>query len=526
VAFQTQKEQKEQKALELLNKPLEEIGIDTDTEINMELLKKIFHDIDVFITHPLTVEPKQQQQDGQGKTLKGSVYFMDDLVDEKIIDLHVIRPILNMDPAKFDGHLEDAIISAKKLTKIKTMKEAVEFISMGVTFVHVDTMDYAVGVIAPQLPARSISEPEAEPLVRGPREGFTEKLQDNTGLVRKRIHSPDLKSEPMKIGRRSQTSVVIMYIRDLVDDGVLKEAKRRLQNVDLDVLIESAQIEEFIEDHTFSPFPQIVNTERPDKVAAGLAEGRVAILVDGTPFALIIPSVFTDFLQASEDYYQRFLFSSAIRLLRILTFLIALTGPSLYIAITTFHQELIPTPLLFTIVSARTGVPFPALIEALIMEVAFEILREAGVRLPRPVGSAVSIVGGLVVGQAAVEAGIISQAMIIVMAFTGIASFTIPAFNLSLSTRLLRFAMMLVGAALGLFGIACGLMIIGLHLCGLRSFGVPYMAPFAPTYFRSWLSEVFVAPYSWRKYRPAYLQSKDLQERSVRDNKAKQKDGE
>ena len=485
--------------------PFDQIPIDPSSEVNTARLKEAFKDVDVFVAHTLRfvrVKP-------DGELPGGVIYFLDDLVNENVVDQHILHPLLDMGPGPFFHNIEDEVVTAKKFVPVEDFAMMVEMITAGCTVIHLDGMTHAVAVITPGYPTRSVSEPEAEPLVRGPREGFTEKLQDNTALIRKRLRTPDLKSEMIKIGRRSKTMVCFMYVRDLVDNDVLEELRARLKRVDIDVLLESAELEELIEDSVYSPFPQLLSTERPDKVVAGLNEGRIVIIIDGTPFVLIAPSVFYDFMQASEDYYQRFYFSTAIRLLRTFTFLIALLGPSLYVAITTFHQELIPTPLLLTVISARSGVPFPAFIEALIMEVSFEILREAGVRLPRPVGSAVSIVGALVVGQAAVEAGIISQAMVIVVAFTGIASFTVPAFNLSMSTRLLRFPMMIIAATMGLYGIALALVVLGIHMCSLRSFGVPYMAPIAPADVRTWASEVIVLPFTQRKLRPTYIQRKD-----------------
>jgi len=475
-------------------------GADSSSEINGERFKNIFQ--------PNTMFEARELLFSNGK--KGLVCYFDDLVMTDEVNEHIIEPLLEHGPETMLKKMEEKVITSKKVRKFYTFKDAVNLLMGGGTIVHADGMDYFIGVVAPGFPARSVQEPQAEPLVRGPREGFTEKLQDNSALVRKRLRTPDLKTEELKIGRRSQTTVLILYVDGLASEEVLDTLKKRLEKIDIDVLIESAQLEELIQDDMFSPFPQIVHTERPDKVVAGLAEGRVALLIDGTPFALIFPAVFFDFLQASEDYYERFYFAAAVRILRVVTFLISLLLPSIYIAVSTFHQELIPSPLLYTIISARAGVPFPVVIEAFIMEISFEILREAGVRLPRPVGSAVSIVGALVVGQAAVDAGIVSQPMVIIVALTGIASFTIPAFNLSTSTRLLRFPIMIIAATMGLFGIAVSLIILGLHLCALRSFGVPYMSPAAPLHFKSWKSEIFLFPYYFRRTRPPYIQQNDL----------------
>jgi hypothetical protein len=463
-------------------------GVDLSSEVNKKRFEMIFDRNSMFEARKIVFSRGE----------KGVICYFDDLVKTDEVNEHVFEPLLEHGPEVMLKDLEERVITSKKIRKFEKLIDAVDFVASGGTIVHVDGMAYFIGVAAPGFPSRSVEEPQAEPLVRGPREGFTEKLQDNS-------------AEEMKVGRRSKTTVMILYIDGLVAEDVLKTVKDRIKKIDIDVLIESAQLEELIEDDMFSPFPQMVHTERPDKVVAGLAEGRVALLIDGTPFSLIVPSVFYDFMQASEDYYDRFYFSTAVRLLRMFTFLIALLTPSVYVAVTTFHQELIPSPLLYTIISARAGVPFPVVIEAFLMEISFEILREAGVRLPRPVGSAVSIVGALVVGQAAVDAGIVSQPMVIVVALTGIASFTIPAFNMSMSTRLLRFPIMFIAATLGLYGIAVSLVIIGLHLCSLRSFGVPYMSPVAPMHLKSWKSEIFLVPFFYRRNRPSYIQKNDLQ---------------
>jgi len=284
----------------------------------------------------------------------------------------------------------------------------------------------------------------------------------------------------MRIGEETQTTVGIMYMKGIVNDSLVKEVKERLKRIKIDMILDSGQIEEFIEDQPSTPFPTIYNTERPDSVAANLMEGRVAILVNGSPFILVVPTVFVQFFQSPDDYYYRFHIAVFLRLLRYVSFLISLVGPSVYIAAITFHQEMIPTTLLISLAASREGVPFPAFVEALIMEVAFELMREAGIRMPRAVGQAVSIVGALVLGQAAVQAGIVSSIMVIIVAITGIASFTTPAYNLAISARLIRFVLMILAATFGFYGITLGLIIIIAHLNSLRSFGIPYLSPLSP----------------------------------------------
>lgn len=327
---------------------------------------------------------------------------------------------------------------------------------------------------------RSITEPVTEAVIRGPRESFTETLRTNTALIRRKIKSPNLWIKTRVIGEVTQTEIAIMYINGIANEKIVKEVLKRLDRIDIDGILESGYIEQLIQDSKFTIFPTVYNSERPDVIAGELLEGKIAILVDGTPFVLIVPALFTSFLQSAEDYYQSVFVSSFIRLIRFLGISLALVAPSLYISLTTFHQEMIPTRLLISIYAQREGVPFPAFVEALIMEIAFEVLREAGLRMPRMIGSAISIVGTLIIGQAAVEAGIVSAAMVIIVALTAICSFLFPAYGLSNSIRILRFPLMVLAAMFGLFGVFVGIMLLIIHLCSLRSFGVPYMSPFAP----------------------------------------------
>jgi spore germination protein KA len=357
--------------------------------------------------------------------------------------------------------------------------------------------------------SRSIEEPPAEPVVRGPREGFTEKMFTNTVLVRRRIKSSRLKLELMKVGLLTKTDIGIMYIDGIANNKVVEEVKKRLGRIDTDGILESGYIEEYIQDEWMTPFPQVLSTERPDRVVAHLLEGNVAILVDTTPFVLLVPVTFFHFLQSPEDYYTQWMATAMIRILRITAVNIALLLPALYIAITTFHQEMLPTSLLISIASAREGVPFPAFVEAFIMEAVFELLREAGIRLPRPVGQAVSIVGALVIGQAAVSAGLVSPAVVIIVALTAIASFSMPNYAGAFPLRIIRFPLMVFAASLGLYGIMMGLIAILIHLCSLRSFGVPYISPIAP-FNRNDMKDLVIRFPLWSMFtRPRMIGYKD-----------------
>lgn len=361
-----------------------------------------------------------------------------------------------------------------------------------------------------QMKTRSVEEPSSQTVIRGPRDGFTESISTNITLIRRRLKDTNLWLTMHQIGKRTQTDVGVMYIQGIANPKVVKEVEQRLQRIEIDGILESGYIEELIQDETFTPFPTMYHTERPDMVCAQLLEGRIAILVDGTPFVLIAPALFAGFFQASEDYYTRSDIASLTRMLRYISFMIALLGPSIYIALTTYHQEIIPTTLLISLASQRANTPLPAFIEALMMATTFEILREAGLRMPRTVGQTISIVGAIVIGQAAVQAGIVSPAMVIVVAITGISSYTQPSYDMVNVTRILRFLMMAISAAFGLFGITVGLIILVLHMCSLRSFGVPYLFPFAPMNIEG-QKDAFVRVPWWAMFsRPRLISQKNV----------------
>jgi spore germination protein KA len=311
--------------------------------------------------------------------------------------------------------------------------------------------------------------------------------------------------EQWTIGEISQTPVCIMYVKGLADENVLQDLRERLESIRIDGILESGYIEELISDQKWTPFPTVLSIERPDAVAGNILEGRIAILVDGTPFVLIVPAILNMFFQASEDYYQRYDIATFLRVLRFGSFLIALLMPSVYVAIVGYHQEMIPTQLLLKLAAQREGVPFPAYLEAFIMELVFEILREAVVRMPSAAGNTISIVGGLVIGQSVVEAGIVSPAVVIVVSFTAIASFVSPSYNLGISARLLRFFLLLAASTLGFYGIGLVVLVLILHLSNLRSFGMPYIKPFAPFMLKDMKDTLFRAPLWMMRERPAKL---------------------
>jgi len=454
-----------------------EVLISADLSVNRERIGSAFGNSPDLVTRDLRT--------GARGRISALVIHIDGLVDKRLLAEAVVERITGLqlewtDPAQAYEDLKTRLLASSGVQEVDALGEFIGGIARGDAGVLVDGVAKGLVCALRGWEQRSVEEPTTESMVRGSKEGFVEALRTNTSLLRRRIMSPQLWIEEVTIGRITRTRVAIAYIAGVVNQDIVQEVRNRLKRIDVDAIHESGNIEELIEDAPLSPFPTVARTERPDRVAGALIDGRVAILTDGTPFVLIVPATFTMFLTSSEDYYERYFAGSAIRLLRIAAFFISLTLPALYVAVTTFHQEMLPTPLVMSIAAQREGTPFPAVVEALLMEFVFETLREAGIRLPRVVGQAVSIIGALVVGDAAIRAGLASPAMVMVVAFTGIASFATPVFSLAVAARLLRFVMTALGGALGFFGVAMGMFALLTHLTCLRSFGVPYLEPLAP----------------------------------------------
>ncbi|MGB9825295.1 MAG: spore germination protein, partial [Desulfofundulus sp.] len=426
----------------------------------------------------------------QNEQIRLALIYTDGLADKSQVSVQITKALALEVPMAVPGReisktgalefIKQRGLCVNELQQTSKLRDVIRAILSGDSVLLVDGHDIAIVNGTKGWASRAITEPEAEPTVRGPRESFVETLRTNTALLRRKINSPNLKIEVLKLGEITNTDVAVIYVEGIVNPKLVAEVKDRLLEIKVDAVLESGYIEELIEENPWSPFPTVNHTEKPDRVAAMLLEGRVAILVDGTPFALTVPNLFVEYLHAPEDYYERFLYTTAVRVIRFLCVIASLTLPALYIAVVSFHHELLPTTLLLSVAGQREAVPFPVFVEVLLMEMTFEILREAGIRLPRPIGQAVSIVGALVIGEAAVRAGLVAAATVIVVAFTGIASFTFT-YSASIAFRLLRFIIMFLSASLGLFGLISGLAFIGIHLCTLRSFGVPYLSPVVPT---------------------------------------------
>ncbi|NEY20301.1 spore germination protein [Bacillus ginsengihumi] len=485
---------------------IQNLNLNTKLAINEKIFKEIFKDCSDIIFRPIEIQ----------SDTKILLIYIDGLIDSKTLDQVVLKPLM------FDGFpdvlgkvpkveqiIEQNFIAIAQVQKDIKIMDVTNGILKGNVAILVDGTSKALVAELKGFEKRSIEEPVAETSVRGPRDGFTEILRINTSLIRRRIRSVKLKLEPITIGQITQTDIVIAYIDGIAPNTVIEEVRKRIRRIQVDGVMESSYIEEFIEDFTWTPFPQVQNTERPDVVCSSLLEGKIAIFVDNTPFVLVVPMTFWSGLQAVDDYYERSVYSTFVRLIRYSLFNMALLFPSLYVAIVTYHPQLIPTNLLISIAAAREGVPFPTLVETMLMELMFEGLREAGIRLPRPIGSAVSIVGALVIGQAAVQAGIVSAPVVIIVSSTGIASFTVPRYNLGTAYRILRFPLLILAGTLGLYGIVIGVFFILAHLLKLRSFGVPYLSPIAPLILKNW-KDVFIRVPRWgMTYRPALISGAD-----------------
>lgn len=478
-----------------------DVPIRPTIEENNKIMEELFKDSSDIVLRDFEIENGP----------KALLCYVDGMVTTSAVDA-AMKALMILEGGEFTIDLiTEHTLPVVQASKIQFYKELLMNLLSGDSVLFVDGQDKAVCLGLRGGERRSVSEPETETVVRGPREGFNEHLRTNTSLVRTKIKSPRLKMKSFVIGTETNTNVILTYMAGIANPKLLDEVEDRLSRIHIDGVLESGYIEEFIQDQGYSPFPQMQTTERPDTVAAALLEGRVAILVDGTPFALIAPFGFWQWLQASEDYYERFMVGTLLRWLRLFSLFFALFSPALYIAVSTYHPEMIPTSLLLSIAASREAIPFPAVVEALIMELSFEALREAGVRLPRIVGQAVSILGALVVGQAAVQAGIVSAAMVIVVSMTGIASFTLPRYNAAIAIRMLRFPIMLLASIFGLLGIMIAAMVVVGHLAKLSTFGVPYLAPVTPIDTSDMKDIMVRAPWWKMRKRPRYLKPENLQ---------------
>lgn len=458
---------------------IEKLKISDNIDENIKIFKKVYGD-----SLDLNVRRFKMGR----KEIKCALVYMSGLAEassiEKIInnlhnDLLEAEYYLKGERLNYN-HIINSLLNNKFVEETKNIKNVLEEISQGTSAILIDGFDKIIKCETKGFQIRNIKEPESEITIRGPRDGFVENIFTNTSLLRQRLKAPHLWIEGFELGKLSKTDVAIAYIKGLASEELIQEVKSRINKIEIDNLMESGYIEEYIRDEYLTIFPLVERTERPDKVVSCLVEGKVAILTNNTPFVLVLPTTYNMLLQTPDDYYEEFIIGSFMRLLRHMSYLISLLLPGLYVSIINYHAELVPIDLLLRISATREGVPFPLIIESLIMESIFEILREAGIRLPRAIGPAVSIVGALVLGEAAINAGLVSPPMVIIVSLTAIASFTTPNYPLASAARLLRYVFLILGGIMGLFGIKFGFLLLLIHLCSLRSFGQPYFQPFGP----------------------------------------------
>ncbi|MBQ4347348.1 MAG: spore germination protein [Firmicutes bacterium] len=419
---------------------------------------------------------------GEPNTLRCFMAYTDNMVIKEVVEDSLLSSLMHF-AKQYPGNktLTDYLnttIAVGEIQKLNTVEEACDAVLIGDTVLFAEGADFGLSLSTKAWPTRGVPTAETEVTVMGPKDAFNESASITTVLIRRRIRDTRLKMKRYSIGCFGKTSINLMYMSNLIRPKVLKEIKARLNEIDVKSVPDSGFLEQFMENNVHSPFPQLQLTERPDKAAAAILEGRAVLIVDNTPFVIMAPSTLNTFFQAAEDYYERSGITSFIRVLRYIAAFMAVGVPGLYVALTAFHPLMIPTALALKIAQSRLNIPFPALLEILIMEVAFELLREAGIRLPAPVSPTIGIVGGIVIGQTAVEAGIVGPVVVIVSALAAISTFAIPNSGMVSGLRICKFLVIFACGFFGLFGFWLSMIFILLHLCALKSFGIPYMYPF------------------------------------------------
>lgn len=446
------------------------------------------------------------------KERKAMVLSIDGLIDVHTIREHVIRPLMEEpddDLPTFSESIEQRLYISDATTA-SSLKDSLTKVLKGNTLLLIDGMTEGYVINASHFETRAIEETQAEQAVRGARDGFIESLQVNISLIRQRIADPQLRFETFEIGKITKTTVVIGYLSNIVDDELLARVKQRLNEIKMDSVETSGDIEQHIEDHPYSIFPTIGNTERPDMAVSSLMEGRIVILINGTPVCLYVPYLFIESMKNVEDYYSRPYYSSLIRITRFVAFIISTTFPALYMAALNFHKEMIPSDLIVPIVQARETVPFPLTLEIIITIIMFEVIREAGVRLPQHIGTAFSIVGALILGEVAVAAGLFGAPTIIIVSISFIAAFVIT--PITDVTSLLRLFFFIGSSIFGAFGLIVMLLAVLTHMVSLTSLGVPYLAPFSPFYLRDLKDSIVKFPKRMLKRRPESIPNKKPQQ--------------
>ena len=479
---------------------LKKQNIYPSVDVNLDYIKSRYN---ILINSDIKL--REFLLNARGKQFKAFIIYIDGLVDTSSINDFILNPLMiksysnqsnepqvvseaitnNISVRKvkrfnITDYIYECLLPQNSVKKVSSFDELVQNVNSGNCALFVDTINFAFDIDIKKFAQRSISEPKNEPSVRGSQEAFVENLRTNTSLIRKNINNENLIIENITIGKTNKNNCAVCYIKDIANSSLVSEAKYRLNNLDVDYVLSSSELIQLICDDPETTLPEILTTERADKACSSLLQGRVVIIYNGSPYALILPVTLFDFFTSQEDINLNYHFSNLLKVLRAIAFFITLLLPGLYLAITIFHRELLPTELLYSIVASRVNVPFPIVVEILMMELSFELIREAGLRVPSPLGSTVGIVGALVLGEAAVSANIVSPILIIIVAITAISSFAIPDFSLGFHLRISRFAYTILGALCGFLGIGIGIFIHLITLCSLKSFGVPYLSPYMP----------------------------------------------
>lgn len=441
---------------------------------NSQTLDRLFQGCDDIKKHTMKLG---------SETVDACIYYVEVAVDNMSVEESVIGKLLgrlmNLPKNEIYGFLAANALGITDVNELSTYDEVLMGVMVGDAVLIIDGYDKAIKIKSKGYPMMGVSSSEREEVMRGSREGFADALKCNTALMRKRIRSNHLKVKEFIVGKESNTTVALVYLDNTVRTQVLQEITSRINRLDISNLTDSGIIEQLTEENVYSPFPQYQTTERPDTAVHAIMKGRITLFVDNTPVALLLPANFNDFLKTPDDYYERYTIVTLARIIRYLAAFFSLCLPAVYLAVMNYHPDILPANLLFSFAGGRASVPFPSVVEVFIMEFAFELLREAGIRIPGPMGSTIGIVGGLIIGQAAVSAGIVSPVIVVVVAFTALSSFAIPNNELSSAFRILKYALLLLSYFLGFFGIVLGVLMIGLHLASLKSFSLPYLMPIA-----------------------------------------------
>jgi spore germination protein KA len=457
-------------AVKGLNEELVDLSISKSLKENDDVLKQLFADVDILRVRYI--------ENNNERSLKYFIAYCEGVTDAAVINENIIKPVMISHAAEPGVRNIDSLISGvlqiDEAQKIKDFASVVEAVSSGDTVLFAEGADEALILETKSFNQRAITEPESEKILSGPREGFTESLITNLSLLRRKVRTHELKMKFMTLGKRTKTKVSVCYMESIVNKKILGELYKRLNTIDIDAVLDTNYIMELIRDARVSPYRTIGYTERPDVVISKLLEGRIALLADGSPVAITLPYLFVENFQSSEDYYGSFYYTTFSRMLRMLGFFLTIIVPAAYVSIVAYHHEMLPTQLLINITAERTGAPLPASLEAFVMLILFDLLRETGARVPSNISQPLSIVGALVIGQAAVEAKFVAAAMVIIVAITGITNMLVP--KLFAPVIILRLGLLLLASTFGLYGLFIGVCISTIHIINLRSFGVPQIS--------------------------------------------------